>query len=337
MWGGNTLSAKTIVLVVVALVLAIASVFLLPTGVPHVSVKAETLIEIAPGIPFTNSLTIMLITDVILILVALMATGKMAMVPRGMQNIMEATIDALYNIFAGVNREWIARGPTFAIVATIFLFVFVANILGLFPGVGSIGVCHSAEHGGGEVHARTFDERLAMVGQGHEWQAVGALAASEGGESAPPMVGCEAGQSIIPIFRTPSADLNFTFGLALLSFVYIEIVGFQALGPGYLGKFFNFHDFKNGFGMGVMGFLVGLLELISEFARILAFAFRLFGNIFAGEVVLVVLAFLVPLMLPLPFFFFEVFVAFIQAFVFAILTMAFIAIAVTPHGDGEHH
>jgi F-type H+-transporting ATPase subunit a len=80
-----------------------------------------------------------------------------------------------------------------------------------------------------------------------------------------------------------------------------------------------------------------LLELISEFARILAFAFRLFGNIFAGEVLLLVLASLVPLIITIPFFMFEIFVGFIQAFVFAILTMAFIAIAVTPHGGDDHH
>jgi len=321
------LSGKTIGIIVVALVVVVASVFLLPTGDPHVSVKAETLFQLAPGIPITNSLVVMVLTDIVLIGVAFAATRKMDMVPRGLQNIMEIIIEGFYNVFAGVNREWIARGPTFPIIMTIMLFLLVANWLGLVPGVGPIGICKA--HEGGEHHAITGDARLASTAPVDGWTFQPAAEAGDETGPQPLILGCGPDESIVPLFRTPSADLNFTFGLALLSVIYVEITGFQALGIGYLGKFFNFKE-------GIMGFLVGILELISEIARILAFAFRLFGNIFAGEVVLVVLAFMVPLALPLPFFFFEVFVGFIQAFVFAILTMAFIAIAVTPHG-GDHH
>lgn len=336
------MSARTIVIVVVALVVAVASAFVLDTGTPHVEVKAETLFEIAPGIPFANSLTIMILTDIVVIGVAFAATRNMQLVPRGLQNVMEYLIESLHNIFGAVNREWIDRGPTFPIIATIFIFLLVANWLGLVPGVGPIGVCKShegehqeEEHMEEDSHASGFTMQLASAGPIGTGQPDTMAAAEE--ESGAVILGCEPGESLVPIFRTPSADLNFTFGLALLSFVYIEIVGFQALGAGYLGKFFNFHDFQKGFGAGIMGLLVGLLELISEFARILAFAFRLFGNIFAGEVLLLVLASLVPLIITIPFFMFEIFVGFIQAFVFAILTMAFIAIAVTPHGGDDHH
>lgn len=325
------MSGKTIGIVVGALVVAIVSTMLIPTGDPHVSVKAETIFQIAPGIPFTNSLLVMIITDVILVIVALAATSKMEIVPRGMQNIMEIVIEGFYNLFAGVNKEWIGRGPTFPIIMTILLFVLTANWLGLLPGVGPIGIC-TAPHGEETEHhaaAPASDMRLASTSAADSWILPNLAAAKEDSGKQPLILGCAEGEAITPLFRTPSADLNFTFGLALLAVIYVEITGFQALGVGYLGKFFNVKD-------GVMGFIVGLLELISEFARILAFAFRLFGNVFAGEVVLVVLAFMVPLALPLPFYFFEVFVGFIQAFVFAILTMAFIAIAVTPHG-GDHH
>lgn len=331
--GRCALSGKNIAIIVIALIIAVASIFVLPTGAPHVSVKAETLFEIAPGIPFTNSLVIMLLTDVILIVLALAATSKMDMVPRGLQNIAEILIDGFYNLFAGVNKEWIKRGITFPLIMTMVLFIMLANWLGLMPGVGPIGFCkaHEENHdtNGQEHHALVQDMRVASVGPFDGWQASFTAKEAETDGRQPLILGCEPGESITPLFRTPSADLNFTFGIALLAFVYIEITGFQALGAGYLGKFFNFKD-------GIMGFLVGLLEIISEFARILAFAFRLFGNVFAGEVLLVVLASMIPLALPLPFFFFEVFVGFIQAFVFAILTMAFIAIAVTPHG-GDHH
>lgn len=321
------LSSKTLGAIFVVLVVIIASAYLLPTGQPHVSVKAETLFEIAPGMPFTNSLMVMIITDIVLIALAVMATRRMEMIPRGLQNIMEIVIEGFYNVFAGVNREWIARGPTFPIIMTIMLFLLVANWLGLVPGVGPIGVCKAHENG--EHHAVTQEVRLASTAPVDGWTFQPAAESGEDSGQKGLILGCGPDESLVPLFRTPSADLNFTFGLALLSVIYVEITGFQALGAGYFNKFFNLKE-------GVMGFLVGILELISEIARILAFAFRLFGNIFAGEVVLIVLAFMVPLALPLPFFFFEVFVGFIQAFVFAILTMAFIAIAVTPHG-GDHH
>ncbi len=335
--------ARTIVIVVVALAIAIASPFLFKTGDPHVSVKAETLFFIGgnQSLPFSNALPIMLLTDLVLIVLAFMATSSMSLIPRGVQNVMEIIIESLHTIFGGVNREWIDRGPTFPLVATIFLFVMVANWLGLVPGVGPIGLCQGHAEETHEVqaepHAIGARMRLAFAGSADSGMG-GALLAEETEtptESAGPQV-CPPGTHLVPMFRTPSADLNFTFGLALLAFIYVEIVGFQALGIGYLGKFFNFHDFSKGFLMGIIGVLVGLLELISEFARILAFAFRLFGNIFAGEVLLLVLASLVPLVLTLPFFMFEVFVGFIQAFVFSILTMAFIAIAVTPHGGDNH-
>ncbi len=120
--------------------------------------------------------------------------------------------------------------------------------------------------------------------------------------------------------RAPSADLNMTLALALIVFVATEYHGFKALGPGYLTKFFNFKG-------GAVGFFVGIIEFISEFVRIISFMFRLFGNIFAGEVVLLVMAFLVPWLLPSVFYAYELFVAFIQAFIFAILTMVFISLA----------
>jgi len=119
-----------------------------------------------------------------------------------------------------------------------------------------------------------------------------------------------------------------TLALALIVFVATEYFGFHDLGFGYLSKFFSLRR-------GAMGLFVGFLEFISEFVRVIAFTFRLFGNIFAGEVVLLVMAFLAPWLLPLPFYGFELFVAFIQAFIFAVLALAFMSLATESHG-GEH-
>ncbi len=133
-------------------------------------------------------------------------------------------------------------------------------------------------------------------------------------------------ESIIPLFRATSADLNFTLMLALLSMIIVQIVGVASIGFGkYAAKFLNFSSPIN--------FFVGILELVSEFAKVISFTFRLFGNIFAGEVLLAVMLFLVPYFIPLPFMALEVFVGFIQALVFAMLTLVFMQMA----SEEAHH
>ncbi|MFA6511551.1 MAG: F0F1 ATP synthase subunit A [Patescibacteria group bacterium] len=125
----------------------------------------------------------------------------------------------------------------------------------------------------------------------------------------------------VPIFRPINADLNTTLALAIVAVLATQVVGIMAVGGWkYAKKFFN--PSKN-----PVNTFVGILELISEFAKFISFSFRLFGNVFAGEVLLVVVAFLVPYIAPLPFFFLELFVGFIQAFVFALLTLVFFKVA----------
>jgi len=129
----------------------------------------------------------------------------------------------------------------------------------------------------------------------------------------------------VPLFRAATADINTTLALALISVVSLQIFGLRNLKLDYLKRFFNFSNPLNLF--------VGLLELVSDFAKIISFAFRLFGNIFAGEVLLTVITMLIPVLLPLPFFGLEVFVGLIQAFVFAMLSLVFInALAIEHHG-----
>lgn len=129
----------------------------------------------------------------------------------------------------------------------------------------------------------------------------------------------EGHKAFIPLFRAGTADLNTTLGLSLVVVLIIQYTGLKSLGLGYLKKFFNFSNPIN--------FYVGILELISEFSKIISFAFRLFGNIFAGEVLLTVIAFLIPVLVPLPFIGLELFVGFIQALVFSMLTTVFISVA----------
>jgi F-type H+-transporting ATPase subunit a len=135
------------------------------------------------------------------------------------------------------------------------------------------------------------------------------------------------GASAVPLLRSPASDLNFTLALALIAVTMVNIFGIAAMGmKERVSVFFNFSS--------PLKFFVGILELISEFARIISFTFRLFGNVFAGEVLLAIMALLVPYLVPLPFMFLEIFVGFIQAFIFGMLTLVFVALAVTPH-EGE--
>ena len=133
--------------------------------------------------------------------------------------------------------------------------------------------------------------------------------------------------SIIPFLRSTSADLNFTLGLSLFVVITIQVTGILALGIGGYAKKFFVSPFHKPY---VVGTLMGILELVSEFAKILSFAFRLFGNVFAGEILLTVMLHLVPYFIPLPFLFLEIFVGFIQAAVFAMLVAVFLKMATTP-------
>lgn len=142
---------------------------------------------------------------------------------------------------------------------------------------------------------------------------------------------------VTPFVRAAATDLNLTVALALIAVVAVQIFGVWELGPDYFQKFINLRALGNVAKkpMGIMDFAVGLLEIVSEISRILSFAFRLFGNIFGGQVLLFVMAFLVATILPVIFYGFEMFVGLIQAFVFAMLTLAFSAQAMEGHGDGH--
>lgn len=131
----------------------------------------------------------------------------------------------------------------------------------------------------------------------------------------------------IPILRGPTADINTTLALALIAMVMVQVYGFRYQGIRYLKKFFNFSNPINAF--------VGILELVSEFSKIISFTFRLFGNIFAGEVLISVMTFLVPLIAPMPFYGLELFVGVIQGLVFMMLATVFMNMATLSH-ETEH-
>ena len=332
---------KTIAAIVLTLSLLVAGSIILRFVLPPVMVRAETLPGVViGGVAFTNAFLTALVVDVVLVVLAILGTRKMQLVPTGLQNLLEWIIEALYNLTESVaSAKWAPR--FFAVVATIFFYVLFSNWFGLIPGLAAIGIC--------EEHHVEAEEHAAMPG-------LAAPLLDHPEETPRPPWGCQAGEVIVPIFRSPSTDLNNNFALAFVAVGMTQVFGVMALGIGYFTKFFNVKGLIGAFGpdehgqrrgcggmlgafvFGAIYFFVGILELVSEFAKIISFSFRLFGNIFAGEVMLLVLASLVPLILTIPFLGLEVFVGLIQAFIFFILTLAFFSIATISHdhGDEQH-
>jgi F-type H+-transporting ATPase subunit a len=194
------------------------------------------------------------------------------------------------------------------------LLVLVVNWMELIPGVDSIGILHETDHG----------HPIEEVFPG-----VYTIVPAPGGEE------LEGGYALVPFVRVASTDLNFTIALALISVVMTQVLGARALGASYFTKFVNVKGIFSRPVFGAIDFAVGILETISEISKLLSFSFRLFGNIFAGTVLLFVIGTLVPVFAQSLFLGLEFFVGLIQAFVFGMLTMVFMAQAT--QGHGEHH
>ena len=208
----------------------------------------------------------------------------------------------------------------------------------LIPGVDSIGIIHDSEHG---VPVREILPGVVTLVKGEvehiedEAQNTDQSQAEEG-----------HGYGLIPYVRVASTDLNFTIALALSSVVMTQYIGINALGVGYFKKFWNTAAIRQSFKQvrlgnpldfikGFIDIIVGLLEIIAEIAKIISFSFRLFGNIFAGSVMLFVLGSMVPVFIQFGLLGLEMFVGLIQAFVFGMLTMVFMSQATHAHGGGH--
>lgn len=299
----------------------------------HVSIAAEELTKIGP-LSITNSTFTSLIVTAFLIIVAFtFASTKKKQKPTGFQNLVEIIIEGLFNLTKDISGEKKAR-IFFPFIASSFLFILFNNWFGLFPGVGPITLKHQTDESSDHAllpQAIASDD--LVVEDDHQTATEDSHQQQTDTESTHTTEGEHASQeeahhpAATPIFRAATADLNTTLALAIISVFLTQYWGIKYLGLSYFKKFFNFSD-------GPIFTFVGLLELVSEFAKIISFAFRLFGNIFAGEVLLVVIAALSPKflpILPLPFYGLEVFVGLIQALVFAMLSLVFINMATTSH------
>lgn len=314
-------SWRTPLLIVGAIALTgIGSIFFkLPA--PHVQLAAEK-IQIGQ-LPIPNTMIATWLSMVVLVVLAWLGTRKMEQIPSGLQNLVEAVLETILGTIESIADPKKSR-DLYALIATIFLFVVISNWMGLLPGYGT-------------VMAKPAPERNPVIAAVDTHEAVDIPKAS--GEHTATASGFSAatnhGPEWAPLLRSAATDLNTTIALAIISVLATQLFGFRYLGWRYLARYVNFSG--QGFLKIINGF-VGLLEIISELAKLISLSFRLFGNIFAGEVLVLVITFLVPFLLVLPFFGLEIFVGLLQGFVFAVLTLIFTVVATAEHGGhSESH
>jgi F-type H+-transporting ATPase subunit a len=342
------LAPRNLALIIGVLVLMIGSAVVLKVPLPAIVLPAEAIFKLGP-FHVTNTIIATILVDIILIVLAILTTRKMKDVPRGLQNLMEWFVEIFYNLNEDIAGK-VQVKKLFPIFMTILLFILVANWMSLIPGVDSIGKLEPLEAAyqiaGVTTGYKTVELPLSIRSLSRaegmytltaedkaRLDAEKAEAAAHGGEEEAHHES-ELGYYVVaPYVRPAATDLNVPLAIALISVVWTQIVGVQALGGSYFRKFFM----PSMTGMKFIDLVVGLLELVSEFAKIISFTFRLFGNVFAGAVLLFVMSFLVPFFVPLPFYGLELFVGFMQAFVFAILTLIFMAMATVSHGPGHDH
>lgn len=288
----------------------------------------------------TNTITAAWVTIAVLMLITWLVTGftgnKLKMIPSGLQNVFEYGMEVFLNLCESIAGRENGR-RFFPLIFSIFLFIMISGWLALVPGFLTIGYAHASKDGHGAVMTRVGPAELILPGAqfiSKEEAAAKALAAGGKVEKSPdgPLIG-----EVVPIFRATNTDLNTPLALAVIAVVVIQFWGFRTLGvAGYGGKFIAVGTlFQGNILNGIIDIFIGLIEIVSEFSRIISFTFRLFGNMFAGEVLLIVITFLLPFLVPMPFYGLEAFVAFVQGLVFAMLTLVFAASAVTSHHGGH--
>jgi F-type H+-transporting ATPase subunit a len=298
-----------------------------------ISVSAEKIFTLFGFLPVTNSLLTTWVVMVILIFIAIVVNRKKQLVPKGIYNIAEAIIEGFLGLFESVLDNAKLTRKVFTLIATIFIFVLFSNWFGLLPGVGSIGFFEKKEAIAENVAENAGVEKTVDKSEAKETKQIKEVKKEESAETKSMQkteedlkveeAAAEPETEFVPLFRAGSSDLSFTLAIALYAVIFVQIMGVSYFKLAYFKKFFDFR--------GPIQFFVGILELISDLAKMISFSFRLFGNVFAGEVLLVVITFLVPYIAPIPFYGLEVFVGMVQALVFSMLTLVFVKLATTAH------
>jgi len=283
------------------------------------SLAPDVLIQLGP-VPITNTLVNTVFIDALILIGVFFLARNIKKVPGTFQNIVEMVVDIFYNLtssIAGKNAEKI-----FPYFLTFFLFILLSNWSALLPGAESIGFYPKETHVE-ESHEPTEKEIVtsndhATPKDTHEEVAPSTTEKSHEKEE----------KHLISLNRNLTSDINATLALAIISLVATHMLSIKALGiKEYLGKFFSLNPIL---------LFVGILELVSEFTKMISLSFRLFGNIYAGEVVIATISSLFAFLAPIPFMSLEILVGLVQALVFAMLTMVFMSVMMTSHHEQSH-
>ena len=249
----------------------------------------------------TNALLSSWFAVAIIIILSLFLRSKIKAIPGKLQNIFEIIIDGALDLCDQVTGDRSVSLKIFPIAISVFFFILINNWLGLLPLSG-----------------------FGIVEKGKE------------------------GMTFVPFLRGGTADINTTIALAVMAVLGANIFGVVSIG---LWKTFNKYVNLKVLGgiftkirheptiiiVAPITFFVGLIEIVGEFAKIASLSFRLFGNVFAGEVLLVSMAALVAYVIPIPFLFLELLVGVIQALIFSILLVVYFTISATDHDEHEEY
>jgi len=235
----------------------------------NISLAPDILFYIG-ALPITNTFFWSVIITIFLILVFVLVGQKLKDRPSKIQNFIEVLIEESYAFVVSVIGPGKKAKRIFPLVATMFIFVLVSNLVVFIPGQSALSI--------------------------------------------------DLGAGPVSIFRAVMSDYGLVLIMTMIAVITTQIVAIAVSGPfRYIGKFLNFKS--------PMGFFLGLMDLVGEIAKIVSLSFRLFGNVFAGEVLGMVMLFLAPFFIPLPFMFLGLLTALVQAFVFAVLTLVFVSMA----------
>jgi F-type H+-transporting ATPase subunit a len=268
---------------------------------PEIQLPSEPVAEVA-SFSITNTLIASWLTIITLGLLFFFSTRKMKIIPGRWQGFAELLVETIHNFIEGIAGQKYTR-KLFPIVSTIFLYVITNAYMALIPIFGTIGIYEHGEHG----------------------------------------------DIFVPFLRAANTDINLPLSIAIIAVCYVEYLGFSSMGvPKYINTFFNFGALKNGFAnlfkgrikpafsgifMGLINLFIGFIEVISHFTRLISFTFRLFGNMTAGEILILVITFLLPFVVSDVFYVFELLFGLLQALIFSVLTLTFGMIALTPHEE----
>lgn len=260
---------------------------------------AESLFHLGP-LAITNSMVNAFIALFIFVVFAVFLRFSIKDVPGRFQGSVEDLFEFLLGFFDQVTGDREKSKKFLPFIGTLFLFILVSNWMGLLPGTGSIGVW--------------------LMHEGHV--------------------------ELIPILRPAMSDLNMTVAIAILSVVVSHLVGIFSIGFFvHLNKFIQLGTLAKALRSlspvkiltAIVEFIVGLIEIFSEIAKVVSLSLRLFGNIFAGEVLITVISGLVSFIVPLPFMALELIVGVVQATVFSLLALVYFSVASSqPHGSEDH-